>query len=746
MRTTMTFVAVGLLLTAAPAHAQQTTPAPQPGAAAQATPPAAQATPAPQTNVFVPSAAQVSAPQGLTGWADFGYQFGKVDGDKYRLERYRDFSNTFLIQRFRMDRQGEGWTFNATGDHLGRRDRRVTGEFRNGTKVRASFIYDQIPLYISGDTRTAYVTEAPGVLRLDDALQAGIQAGSLTTANMVASALTSPVTSERRVYGFDFAFTPTRELAVKLKVQQTQREGSMPYGASFGFNDAIEVAAPIDTHTTDVNGGVEWTNTRGMVRVGYTGSNFTNNIPVLVWDNPLKLTDSTGSTNYQNGLGGSQGRAALPPSSTMQGITAAGSAKLPANSRVNANLTFGSWKQDAELLPVTINTAVPPESLPRQTTEGDARTLAMNYTFTSQPSRYVYLNARYRYYDFDNRTPVLHTPIDVVFDQTVHPGAETEPLSFTRQNVDLDGSFTPVPFTALRIGYSRNVDDRTFRIFGRTTENVVRASIDSYASGIVTVRAVVERGQRRGTEFDEELLVAVAEQTELRHYDVADRDRDRVTALVQLTPTKLLGFSGSYSIGRDNYLNSGMGLRNNDNRAWTITADLATKSRFAGGVSYTEETFTAEQQSRYTALPGSSQFYDETRDWFTDSDDKVRTLSVSMDVLQLLPRTDLSLVYDSSRARATYVYRLTPDTTLVPVIQLPELSSDLQTGRADLRVHLSKRVALGLLYYYDKYDVEDFYANESRLFLLNPTGSVFLGNVFRPYESSSAAVRLICNW
>jgi hypothetical protein len=323
--------------------------------------------------------------------------------------------------------------------------------------------------------------------------------------------------------------------------------------------------------------------------------------------------------------------------------------------------------------------------------------------------------------------------VSVVFDQTVHDGAETEPISFKRQNVDLDASFTPVPFTAMRIGYSRNVDDRTFRIYGRTTDNVVRASIDSSASGIVTVRAIVERSQRRGSEFDEELLIAAGEQLAVRHFDVADRDRDRVTALVQLTPAKMLGLSGSMSWGKDDYLNTGMGLRNNDNRAYSITADVATKSRFAAGVTYTEERFTAEQSSRYVSTPGSAQLYDPTRDW-------------CMDMLKVLPRTDLSVIYDSSRSRAAYVYRQAPNSTLVPVVQLPELSSDLQTGRADLRVHLSSRVAVGLLYYYDKYDVGDFFAGESTLDRLNPTGSVFLGNVFRPYEASSAALRLICNW
>lgn len=770
MRNTVTLVAAGLLLVAAAAHAQQTTPAPQSASAAQAAPPAqaaapgqatppaqtatpgaaasappaAQSTPSPQTNIFVPSAAQIAAPQGLVGWADFGFQFTDVSGDRHRLERYRDFRDGFLLQGFRAQRQGEGWTFDATGTHLGRRDRRVAGEFRNGSKVRASFIYDQIPLYISGDTRSLYRVESAGVLRLDDSMQAAIQGGRGTLANFIGGALPFEVTSERRIAAFDLAVSPTPEFTLNVNVKRTAREGSMPSGASFGFNNAVEIPAPIDTQTTDVNGGVEWANRRGMVRLAYTGSTFTNNIPTLIWDNPVALADSNNYSGYILGNAGSQGRMALPPSNTMHGVTAAGSAKLPANSRLNANMTFGTWRQNEPLLPVTINTSVAAAPLPRETAEGDARTTAMNYTFTSQPNRYVYLSARYRWYEFDNRTPQFHPPVDVVFDQAVHEAGESEPIGYKRQNFDTDASFTPVPFTAMRIGYSRNVDDRAHRIFERTTENVVRASVDSTAARVVTVRAIFERGQRRGSGFEEELLTSIGEQPKLRHFDVADRDRDRVTALVQLTPAKLLGLSASVSVGKDDYLNSGFGLRNNENKAYMFSADIATKSLFAAGISYTEERFEAEQGSR-TASPGP-QFFDETRNWFTDSADKVRTVSASLDLLQIRNRVDVSVTYDASRSRATYVYRLPANTTLAAPVQLPALRNDRQTGAADVRLRLTRRLALGLLYWYEKFEVDDFFSGESTLDRLNPAGSMYLGYLFRPYEVSSAAVRLICHW
>ncbi|HSL20992.1 MAG TPA: MtrB/PioB family decaheme-associated outer membrane protein [Vicinamibacterales bacterium] len=724
MRSTLIFVAAGLLLTGTAASAQES---------------------APTQSAFIPTAAQIAAPQGFTASFDAGTRFTDVDGDKYRFQRYRDFRNGLVLEQFRLDRQGAGWTFNASGERLGGDDRRLAAVFRNGSKVRVSFSWDQTPLLLSGDTRTLFTSEATGVFRLDDAMRSAIQAGRSSVSQFVGGARPLDLGSQRDTALFELAYNPTREVKVNLGVKHTRREGTYPQLAPFGFSDVTELVAPLDTRTTDVNGGIEWANARGMVRLGYEGSNFVNRVPTLVWDNPLKLTDSTASNNYSNGLGASRGRMAMPPDSRMQGISAAASAKLPANSRVTGNVTVGTWTQDAELLPVTINSAVPAAPLPRQTLEGNARTVAMNVGFTSQPSRAVFLSARFRSYEFDNRTPVFHTPISVVFDQVAHEGAETEPLSLTRYTFDADASFTPVPLTALRLGYSRNIDDRTFRIYERTAENVVRASVDSSA-GFVTVRGIVERAQRRGSGFDEHLLVAVGEQVALRHYDVADRDRDRITALVQLVPVDAFGLTASASYGKDDYLNSYFGLRNNENNGYSITADFMPGSRMAAAVSYTNEKYTALQNSRYVQTPGSTQVTDPTRDWTTDGADRTKTIGISLDFPRMFPRVDVSLAYDDSRSRATYVYRVPATSTLVAPVQLPAITNDLKTALGDVRFHLSRQVAIGVVGWYDKYDVDDYARNAETLDRLDMPGTLLLGYVFRPYTARSAAVRIIWTW
>jgi MtrB/PioB family decaheme-associated outer membrane protein len=718
MRKTLTFAAA-LLLTAAAASAQD-------AGAAQELPPQPPVT-------------------GSHGTFDVGFRGTDVTGDPTRVQRYRDISDGALADRFRYEQRSERWIFESGAQHLGLQDQRAWATFRSGGKVKMSFQWDQIPLFVSGDTKTLFTTAQPGVLRLSDTMQSGIQNAGLPLTGFVGGAQSFDVQSRRDTASFDLIYTPVPTVNVNLNVKHARRSGTTPFGASFGFNDAVEVAAPVETRTTDIASGIEYSGSRGMMRVGYDGSWFDNQMPTLVWDNPLKLNDATSATNYVDGLGGSQGRAAMPPSNTMQGLSTAGALKLPASTRLTANVTVGTWRQNEPLLPVTINAAVPEIALPRPTANGDAQTLAMNYTFTSQPGPYLWLHGAYRSYDFDNRTPVFQPAQFVVFDQTAHPGVPTEPTSFGRRALDLDAALLPAGFTSFRVGYTRTVDDHTYRIFSRTTEDTYRSSIDLGAGTQVLVRGIVERSKRVGSHLDEEMLIEVGEQPALRHYDIADRNRDRATGLLQISPSKYFGLTASAALGKDDYVNSGFGLRNNDNRMYSLTADFAAGAALDGTVSYVNERYTALQNSR-TANPGTPQVTDPTRDWSIDSADTSETWGATVAALKLIPRMELRAGYDLTRSDAAYVYGVPADSTIPALVQLPTIHNQRRTATADVRVKLTRTLGIGLFYWHETFEVDDFAFSPAAIGSLATPGSLFLGEVFLPYRLNSATLRLMLAW
>ena len=68
-------------------------------------------------------------------------------------------------------------------------------------------------------------------------------------------------------------------------------------------------------------------------------------------------------------------------------------------------MSFGTLSDDATLLPETINTAMPTFTLDRTTLRGSAHTTSGNLIFTSHPTRTLDVDVRYRYYQYDGRTP-----------------------------------------------------------------------------------------------------------------------------------------------------------------------------------------------------------------------------------------------------------------------------------------------------------------------------------------------------
>ena len=99
----------------------------------------------------------------------------------------------------------------------------------------------------------------------------------------------------------------------------------MPWAASFAFNNANLLPAPIDSNN-ELKLNTEWVNQKGMFRLDYWGSFFDNAIQTLTWDNPIRATDFNNGlvppngpydpSAYTNGNGPAFGQMALWPSNT----------------------------------------------------------------------------------------------------------------------------------------------------------------------------------------------------------------------------------------------------------------------------------------------------------------------------------------------------------------------------------------------------------------------------------------------
>ena len=298
MRSRM-FSFAGALVVAfsASAYAQQTLPAP--------------------TDAHAQALASLSGE--VYGNIDFGGHFSDINGDEARYQRYRDLRDGPILDNFLFARRGETWTLNAVATKIGYRDQRYSGEYRLHGKVKTSFDWNQIPLYISRDTRTLYTETSPGVFTLADTLQSNNQAGITSIRDYVDQATGVEIRTKRNTGAFDFVYMASPAIDVKFNVTSAIRSGSMPYGTPFGFSNLIELPAPIDQRTTDAKAAFEWANAKGLLSVGWDAQWFNNAVETLVWDNPLKIADSPSySSAYSDGKSAAVGRMAFWPDNNVQ--------------------------------------------------------------------------------------------------------------------------------------------------------------------------------------------------------------------------------------------------------------------------------------------------------------------------------------------------------------------------------------------------------------------------------------------
>lgn len=669
-----------------------------------------------------------------TGSVDFGGRLFDVDGDSARVQRYRDLREGAFLENVRFNRNSDTWLFDAKATHVGYRDQQYLANVNRPGRVKAWFEWNQVPLFYSVDTRTPYVEQSPGVLRIEDAAQ---QAGALASVAPLASRF--DLRQRRDIARFGFSATPTRNLDLTASFSTTRRDGQMPWAATFGFSNAVEVAAPLDQRTTDMNAAAEWGNDRGSVRLQYDGSWFSNNVQTLVWDNPLRLTDSPTA-------GSAQGRMALWPNSSLNAVSVTGTARLPARSRATAYLSVGSWNQDQGLLPFTINTAIPAIPLDRATADANALVTALNLNFTSRPSDRVWFNVRYRRYDFDNRTPEFRVTSSVAYDQTLQTSllGGTEAFGYIRNWLDADVSYDLTRFAAVRVGYGLEDVERTFRLTEATTEHTFRASIDSTGNNVFSVRGVYEHGTRTGSGLDEEVLDEIGEQISLRQFDISDRNRDRVSVIAQVLPVGELGINATIGVGRDERPDAAFGLQEAQTRFYSLGADVTPNDVITGSLTWGFEKYMSLQRSRQ-ANPGA-QFDDPTRDWSTDAADRVHYVAANLGLIKAIPKTDVQFGYDFNRSRGRYLYVLPANSTLATPQQLPEVLNELHRATVDMKYFFATHLAVGVSYWFDKYRVEDFALSPTTITQVNMPSTLLLGYVWRPYTANTVWARLSYFW
>jgi hypothetical protein len=344
-------------------------------------------------------------------------------------------------------------------------------------------------------------------------------------------------------------------------------------GTSFGFGNVVETPEPLRYITQEVGVNATYSGSWGTARAGLRFNHFKNGFDTFTFDNPFRVTDSTDPNAYQSPStatrnGPSFGRAALAPDN--QAVTEALGAtfKLGQKSRLTADIALGQWRQnETPFIPWTTNTAIKtPDgalattaALPAAQLDGKVDTLSLSAFFTTRLTNDLGLHARYRRYDFDNKTPRYrlnegYVRFDAVWEDIPRI---TVPYGYTSDYLDLYGTYSKGSF-GFEAGFKRTAMARTFREAEDTTENVFRGVVD-YRGNWIVVRAIGEAGRRdcsdyHAVEAEEHSFLPVpgqvalpANQTVLRRSDQAQRNLVRLGGQFELSPGEgKVSLSASY--------------------------------------------------------------------------------------------------------------------------------------------------------------------------------------------------------
>jgi hypothetical protein len=357
---------------------------------------------------------------------------------------------------------------------------------------------------------------------------------------------------------------------------------------------------------------------------------------------------------------------------------------------------------------------------------------------------------------YDNTPSTLASPVP------------TEPFGLVRHTFDADFKVTAIRGATAGVGFSHLQEERTHRIFESATDNVFRVVFDSVGGGPFSIRTKYEHAQRRGEgiEHGELELAAIGEQPGMRHFDIAPRDRDRVTIIGTVAPMATLSMNGSIAVGKDDYrlelprtdtqLESLFGLRDNTHRVYSVGVDAVPAALVTLGGSYSFERYNALSRSRQ-ASPGA-EFTDPRRNWSVEGTDRVNSIIVTGGISEIRGKIDMQLTYDYNRSRALYEYfagavspRTLPeetsvDTALPTPTGLPVVKGDLGRGTVDFVYALTPRVGLGASYWYEQYRVTDFTLDAEANPVLVRGQALLLGFLYRPYTANTFWARLIYHW
>jgi MtrB/PioB family decaheme-associated outer membrane protein len=629
----------------------------------------------------LPAPAQ-DEPQAHVNQVELG--IGQVSDDAYRFGRYNGLQKQGPYAIGDINARGSGeddrfWRLRGTNLGLESRYLRLDAGVRG--RQAYFFEYDQLPNYKDDTGRTPFLGIGDATLTLPD--------GFDINTNLDANLRPVELETERKRLGLGAAFTSRKYWKLDVAYQHETKDGidqrgsSMANGAQglVGNTTAALLPEPVDFTTNMVDVALNYAKDNAQLQLAYHMSLFDNDEFALTWEDPFF------PQRYAS--------QALAPDNQFHQLALTGAYLLPYRSRISGTFSLGRMTQDQNFQPYTVNPALD-SGLPRASLDGEVWVSTAKLKVDSRPVRKLQLSAQYRYDDRDNDTPV-ETYDYVVADSFPATPLKNNPLSYTRNQVDLTANYRINPTMSLRGGYQYEHMSRDYRQEEReeTREHTLSGRWKLQPHNKVDISLYAEAGERDGSNYK----APAEENPALRKYYLADRDRTRLGSSIDLLATDTLSLSARAEYIKDDYNDSEIGLIDSKEPTYTLDASYQPRSNITTYAYYTFQDIKSTQKG---SEAGTS-----TADWEADFKDRTHTLGVGGKLTGIRGKWDIGA--DIVLTKASGEVDMEKDfATGIPVTQYPDLDTDMTSLKIWTQYNYRRNIAWKLSYWYEDYSADNW--------------------------------------
>jgi MtrB/PioB family decaheme-associated outer membrane protein len=697
-----------------------------------------------------------------------GVQSVDINNPEAKFQEYKEVPNGIIIENYRMDVDSDKYDMSLNINKVRQEDQSASLEYDRGGKLWLNAAYNQTPHLWSNTSRTLYTEEIPGVLILPDALQDYFQTNSGNNNTLwlndmpsyMDAAHTQKLYTRSDKSSLNLGGAVAQGLSVDLNVSQEKKNGHQLHSFAMGRSAVIEFAKPVDQTVYDSSLALNY-GSKGL-NLGFTyGLNlFENDVQDLTWDNSKRLTDASG--NQGRGDGTSRGRGSLQPDNLAHNAQFAAGVDLPVKSHLDAEVSYTLMKQNEELLPYTINSALGASTttLPSNTADQQHRLWVQNYNLSNRILDSLKFGVNLRSEQLGNDSKEIQFDGHNFLDNNWLTDLDkTHRLAYRKLNLGAYADWSILRSLTLGADVNQETVNRTHREFEETDETTLTGRLNYVPVSWFKVYSRYVYADRQAKDFDlhhyffDSTTPTEAQENQgIRRYDIAARVKNAGDIQVQTWKGPISVVLGG-GLGHEKYKSGDGQLYNpyvaidgdNQNKQYGL---LETRSSSANmdilwdiskmiGVSAYYQVNLIKNTSRQNQNDVSpfDVLQDTGEDYTLVTNDRYDTVGLDVD-LAPTQRTKVQLGYDLAYSRGAMDYK-DLGSVVSTAQSLPETIISKQNYKIKGSVTASKDVTVSLGYLFEIYNVKDFANDNVPLIAGGDSGqtNILLGDSSQDYKA-----------